>query len=429
MSDPALRLQRRLMLILASFVLLTAALFAFYAMVFMYGVEDTLFESMLKHEASTQLEHHADSGEWTKPRDASISLHTEISTFPEDLMPAFRSEPWRHEFPGSDGRHYHLREVDPPPPAARVWLIAEVSEQLIVRPLRGRIFGLLAGSGVLMAIIALIAAYYLARRTTEPLSRLAGEVARMAPDNLVAGFSHDFRNDEVGILARGMDTLIARTRTFIAREQEFTRDASHELRTPLAVIRAAAESLLREPGLSSVGVMQLQFLRQSSMQLEQTVTSLLSLASDERAADPPDLIVVLPVVERVIIEQAPLLEGKPVAVELDLPHSLQMHIAPTVLHILLSNLIGNAFAHTEQGEVRIDVDSEHLRIINTANGDEPALKWREPAAFIKREGSSGLGFGLGIVRRLCDRHAINLQIDSVDGKTVATVALGNAAVN
>lgn len=423
MSGPAHRLQNRLMLVIGTFVLVTAIVFAFYAMVFTYSVEDAFLDAALEHEATAQLEEKARSGEWTVPRDRSMKIYPEVSLLPEDLRTVYLQEPWRHEFPGEEGRHYHLRVIDVPESEERVWLVAEVSSQLVVRPLRGRIAILFAVSGTLLVAIALLAAYWVARRTTAPLSLLAREVDQITPGNLEVGLTRNVRDDEVGILARGLDNLIARIHAFIAREQEFTRDASHELRTPLAVIRSAIEGLLREPGLSAAGMAQLHDIRQSSMQLEQTVTSLLSLARDERDGNETERIALLPTIERVIVEQAPLLEGKSVKVDVAVGARVHARIPPSVLHILLSNLIGNAFAHTEKGEVRIDVVANWLQIVNTADGSDPALKWREPNAFSKREGSRGLGIGLGIVRRLCDRHGIEVQIDSVEGKTIVRVAL------
>jgi signal transduction histidine kinase len=85
-----------------------------------------------------------------------------------------------------------------------------------------------------------------------------------------------FPDDEVGMLARGLEALLQRIREFIVREQEFTRDASHELRTPLAVIRSAGECLMppsrhcRERGRQHV-----DHIRGSAAQLEQTVATLL----------------------------------------------------------------------------------------------------------------------------------------------------------
>lgn len=423
MSGPAHRLQHRLMLVIGAFVLMTAIVFAFYAMVFTYAVEDAFLDAALGQEAAAQLEQKAQSGQWAVPRDRSMKIYPDVSLLPDDLRAVYLREPWRREIPGDEGRHYHLREIDVPRTQERVWLVAEVSNQLVVRPLRGRITLLFGISGALLVAIALLAAYWVARRTTAPLSQLAREVDRISPENLGVGLAHDVRDDEVGILARGLDGLIARIHAFIAREQEFTRDASHELRTPLAVIRSAIEGLLRDPGLSASGMARVHDIRQSSMQLEQTVTSLLSLARDERNDDEAQPIAVLPTIERVVVEQAPLLDGKPVDVAIVVAAHVQARIAPSILHILLSNLIGNAFAHTETGEVRIDVIENWLRIANTADGSGPALKWRDPNAFSKREGSSGLGIGLGIVRRLCDRHGIDVQIDSVEGGTVARMAL------
>ena len=76
--------------------------------------------------------------------------------------------------------------------------------------------------------------------------------------------------------------LIGRVQALIAREQEFTRDASHELRTPLTVILSAVERLMVEERLSVAGRQHLGHVRQSALQLEQTVATLLSLAREDQ---------------------------------------------------------------------------------------------------------------------------------------------------
>ena len=423
MKRPARRLQRRLMLAFAAFALLTAAVFGMYAVIFMYAVEDEFFEAMLDQEVAAQLRHHAEAGAWATPRDASMTLHVDIATFPDDLRASYASEPQRHEFPGLAARHYHLKQINPPAPSARAWLVAEVSGQLVVRPMRDRILVLLAGSGLFIVAGALLVGYWLARRTTEPLARLAERVDTLSPDHLPDDIARGFGDDEVGILARGLEALAGRIQAFIAREQEFTRDASHELRTPLAVIRSAVERLITEPQLSEAGRAHLHHVRQSVLQLEQTVTSLLSLAREQHGARTDENVAVLPVLERVIIEQSVLLEGKPVSVEVEVAHSLQLRIPEPALHILLSNLIGNAFAHTAGGTVRIDVEHGRLRITNSVDGSDPASRWQQPQAFSKREGSAGHGLGLTIVRRLCDVYGIDLRIDDAHGVVVASIGL------
>jgi signal transduction histidine kinase len=441
--------------------LLVATLFGLYAMVFMYTVEDAFFDTRLEQEAERQLRHFAGTGTWTEPLDASMRVHTDTASLPDDLEPAYLAEPRRHEFPGRDGRHYHLTPMDPPPPAARAWLVAEVSAQLVVRPWNRHIFVLFAASGAAIVLIALLIGYLLARRTAGPLSRLATRVDTLSPDRLPSDIASDFRDDEVGILARGLDALIARVRDFVTREQEFTRDASHELRTPLAVIRSAAERLMAEPGLTDAGRDHLRHVQQSAVQLEQTVTTLLSLAREDASAGDasvggaghatsaaPDVqadsrsagagrvvddmsvfaggaepVAIVPILERVIVEQSSLLEGKTVTLDFDVPADTLMDHSVPVLRIVFSNLIGNAFAHAGPGTVRIDVSGRRLRIANPVGDDGDAVPWQSPRPFTKGEASEGFGLGLSILRRVCDRHGIDLRIERVGGDVVSSVAM------
>ena len=415
------RLQSRLMLAFAGFALFIAALYGLYAITFMYVVEDEFFEAALDQEVAAQLRHHARTGQWAEPRDAAMRIHTDTTSFPEDLKALHDAEPGRHEFPGRNARHYHLKSITPPAPAASAWLVAEVSSQLVVRPMREKVFLLLACSGVLIVAIALLIGYLLARRTAGPLSRLATLVDDMSPARLPRDFAQAFQDHETGILARGLEAMAGRIDAFIAREQEFTRDASHELRTPLAVIRSAAERLMAEPGLSEAGRLHVGHVRQSALQLEQTVTTLLSLAREDQPGGTVAPVPLLPILERVIVDQSPLLEGKKVTVEVEVSQAIRLTLPTPVLHILLSNLIGNAFAHTAAGEVRVDVDQGRLRIINSGDGVDPVRRWQLQQPFSKREGSEGYGLGLAIVRRLCNRYAIDLRIDSADGKAIASI--------
>lgn len=420
---PARRLERRLMLAFASFVLLVAALFGLFAFAFMYAVEDVFFETRLRDEATVQLREHARSGRWAVPLDASMRVHASADSLPADLREQHAAEPWRREFAGSDARHYHVRALDPPPPAARAWLVAEVSSQLVVRPMRDRVFLFLGGAGLLLVATALLLGHWLARRTAGPLSRLAGLIDGMAPNRLPRRFAQRFADDEVGILARGLDALVERIQAFIAREHEFTRDASHELRTPLAVIRSAAERLDAEPGLSAQGRALVAHARQSALQLEQTVTTLLALAREGAVDGVAERVRVVPVLERIVVEQSPLLEGKTVEVTIDVAHDTELALPASVLHILLSNLVGNAFAHTTAGEVVIDVHDRRLRIRNRDDTGSARLPGPLDPPFSKREGSRGFGLGLAIVRRLCDRHAIDLELDEEDGCVVARIGV------
>ena len=417
---PRRRLRDRLMLAFAGFTVLVATVFALYLLLFVYAVEDQLFETMLDREVAAQQAYHRQHGRWTTPRDGFMSVVATTSALPDGIGEVLRAEPRRREVAGTDGRHYHLHPLRAPAgnqPTA--WLVAEVSTLLAVRPMRAQILHLLAWSGIAMVALALLLGGWLARRTTAPLSRLADAVGDAAPDRLPPGFAAGFPDDEVGLVARRLDELIARVRDFVEREREFTRDASHELRTPLTVIRTATERLATEADLSDSARRSLDHIAQSARQLEQTVVLLLSLAREQTSTETALSVPLLPLLERVIVEQSPLLENKPVEVQVDVAGDVFAVLPATVLGILLSNLVGNAFAHTREGRIVIDMEDRTLRIANPGTG----VREEDFAPFARGADSHGVGLGLSIVRRLCERHGIALRIDGRSGRTVARLTL------
>ena len=120
-----------------------------------------------------------------------------------------------------------------------------------------------------------------------------------------------------------------------------------------------------------------------------------------------------------IVDQAPLLDGREVSIRVDVPDATQARWPATVLHIVLSNLVGNAFVHGGAGEVVIDVGADCLRIANVG-------AWPGDAAFqpfVKGEASAGAGLGLAIVHRLCARHQIALHVESDGVATMVRLAL------
>ncbi len=414
-------LQRQIMLVFAGFTLAVTTLFALYAIGFVYTVEDHFLMSQMNEEAAYVKRIHADTGTWVSPRNPQMRIYGDTINMPKPVRDGLRAEPKRTEFSSADGRHFHLLRLNDNDASPRSWLLYDVSQRLVVRPIRTQIFIFLAWTSLVALIVSLALGGWLAQRISAPLSRLADAVENMQPNDLPERLPTRLPNDEVGVLARGLEQLIRRIRAFIAREQEFTRDASHELRTPLSVIRMAGERLANEPGLSDSARVHLDHIRQSSTQLEQTVTTLLALAREQTLGKDGEHTKLLPLIERVIIEQSPLIGDRPITVEVEVPAAFAFDKPSGVLHILLSNLIGNAFAHTERGEVRIDIDGDRLRVSNDGLAIAPELHGNLHQPFRKREGSAGFGLGLAIVKRLCDRYAIDMGIDQNEYGTVASI--------
>lgn len=418
-TRPRRRLRHRLMLAFSGFALLVAALYGFYAVVFVYLVEDQMFSGLLQQEAQSQQQHVASHCTWATPALPFITLHTDASSLPDDLAPHLAAEPWRREFAGNQGRHYHLLPLVPSAPATPAWLVAEVSQQLVVRPMRGGIAQWLGWSGLGVVLLALVLGAWLARRMTAPLTELAALVDEATPAHLPTGFAERLPDDEVGALARTLQRLMTRIEAFIGREREFTRDASHELRTPLAVIRSACERMASRDDVGTELRQQISHIHHSAQQLERTVATLLTLAREDHEQEPSSDVALLPLLERAVVDQAAVLEGREISIDLRIGPEVRAYLPPTVLQIVISNLIGNAFAHASQGTVRITLDNGALCIINPGEGIDTTML--EPHR--KGEASGGHGLGLAIVRRLCERHGIELGFRQEAGHTQVRVEL------
>jgi signal transduction histidine kinase len=411
------------MLVLASYALLVGALFGGLAMVFVYAVEDQFFVTTLRAEAERQRLHHSTHGTWTAPALPFVSLYAQGQDLPTDLARQRAAQPRSNELEGDGGRHFHLLRLD----ADGTLLVAEVSQQLVVRPLRQTLLAWLLAGGFAAVALALLLAAGLARRTSAPLARLAQAVAGSRPDALPASLAQGLMHDEVGELAHHLDALHQRTRDFIAREQAFTADASHELRTPLSVLGLAIERLRQQAPLAQQPVM--ASMQAALWQLQQTVELLLALAREVPVQAPPDEQPLLPVLEQTLLAHAPLLEQQGVQIELDVCPRTTRRWPPALTQLLVANLLANALAHAlahpRAPQIRIQADAHRLRLCNASDAPPAALlaegaAGRQPG--LKGPASSGQGLGLSIVRRLAERHGLSLTLKHEQGHTCATLS-------
>jgi signal transduction histidine kinase len=403
-------LRRRMVAAFAMFALASAVLFGALGVLFVYTVEDSFFANMLAQEVAQQQRSWREQARLAAPLRAGTSLHRTPATFPPDLARRMPDGAARAgEFAGEQGRHYHVARTTLAGTDAPLFIVAEVSRELVVRPRLAGILSFLGWTALAMLAATLVLGYWLARRATQPLAKLANLLGGAVPARLPQGFAKDFPDNEIGLLAHRLDEALERTADFITREQNFTRDASHELRTPLAVIEGAAQLLAQQP-LDALGAAQLQRIRSAAAQMEQAVTTLLSLArEDEMTSREP--VELLPLVEETVVRFAHLLDGKPVTVDVELAAGLVVACHRGALTILLANVVSNAFGHTSAGVIRIHMENGALVVADSGPGIAEPLRARIFDSGIKGDGSAGFGFGLSIVKRLGERAGIAVTIE------------------
>jgi signal transduction histidine kinase len=153
--------------------------------------------------------------------------------------------------------------------------------------------------------------------------------------------------------------------------------------------------------------------------MEQTVTTLLTLAREEHTESQKKNIKILPLIEQSIIDQNHLINNKPIKVEVNDNCDGEVYAQSGMLTVLLDNLIGNAFQYTQEGKVTIEMQNNTLIISDTGPGIDPSISGKITDPAVKGSQSTGYGFGLSIVKRLCEHQDWSLALSSEQGTTIS----------
>lgn len=408
------------MLLFCLFALVLSVVFGSISFLLMYVIEDSFIDREIKQEAAYLVDQYQQTGKWPTPQRPNMQIHLSRDTFPEDIRDIAIEEPMRKEFYGEQGRHFHVHAI---PAFPNTFIVAEVSDELMVRQMRDGVIQFLSISSLFVTAIACLVAWLIARKTTKPLQQLAELVDGVAPEQIPKGFAAHYPNNEVGVLAHKLDDSLSRITSALEREKAFTRDASHELRTPLAVIKNAAELCMSQQN-SNVDNVALTRIYEAADQMEKTVHTLLLLAREDHSGSQKHAMQLMPLIEKSILDNRLLLENKSVEIVLEDSCNQQITAEPNMVKVLLDNLLSNAFKYTESGEVNIRFQNQRLIINDSGPGISPDISDRITEVGVKGQQSTGFGFGLAIVKRLCEHQGWTLNVQSGQGTTV-TVAFAN----
>ncbi|HUU41677.1 MAG TPA: ATP-binding protein, partial [Desulfatiglandales bacterium] len=86
--------------------------------------------------------------------------------------------------------------------------------------------------------------------------------------------------------------------------------------------------------------------------------------------------------------------------------------SPSLLRVIVDNLIRNAFQHTYDGEIKIEVNQDGLEVVNSGVVNNRMNNTVSLANDYQM--NAGFGIGLDLVKRLCERFGWKLTINILD---------------
>ena len=380
---PADSLKRRIVVAFVLFGLGASAFFAFVAAIAVEGIEVQLVDKRLEATVAWAAQRHAAGLDVDMP--AGLRFHR------NQAIPA----PLRglsvgvHKVDAGATRLHVLAGQD----ARGKWVL--VDHESDYDKIELVVYSMFAAVFVGFMLLASLLGRFLGARVVTPISELAQSVRGDGVPPALTG-----RTDELGVLARALETHTAELRTFLDRERHFTGDVSHELRSPLTVIMGAAE-ILMQAGAPAATRARVERIYRAAQEAAECVTVLLLLA---RA---PALSTLAPVdIDAIARDEVDkyraLLAAKPVTLSYLGGPALTVRAPRELCAAAIGNLVRNACQYTDQGAIVVRLLAGQVVVEDTGPGLPAAVVATLGSGGAPSSGSGGTGLGLALARRICD---------------------------
>jgi len=293
------------------------------------------------------------------------------------------------------------------------------------------LWGALLGMG-----LATILSVFILKTMTRPLLKMEA-VAHAIANGEFGKQVPVVTNDEVGKLASSLNNMSLQLKEKIEAierldktRQEFVSNVSHELRTPLTVIQSFSEAIL--DGLvkeEKVRDFYLKNILEESKRLKRLVDDLLDLKALEAGQTLADMEYVL--ISKLVMVTSGNFMSLAKEKNIDLNVTIKDKEVTVYGNIdrlkqVMTNLIGNAIAHTQPGgRVEIMEEQKDDRVLISVADNGPGIPPEEIEHIWERfykvdksrsRGAGGTGLGLAIARRIVELHGGTITVESAPGQ-------------
>lgn len=277
-------------------------------------------------------------------------------------------------------------------------------------------------------LISLLVAYIYARTIVAPILEIKRVTRRMMDLDAQVRLHVDSK-DEIGDLKEQINSLYQHLLTVIAdlhdkneailqlekMKVEFLRGASHELKTPLASLKILIENMKENIGRYKDRDHYLGVALGIVDDLSHHVLQILSLSSVQELREEKEEVDLLQMTQSLVKDYTLLAKERKLQVDISLTHQ-QAYINPSVMKLILSNLISNAIKHsTPGGLVRIGEKEGELFIENSCSPEEQEKLSQSFSGNASRK-AKGSGMGLFVVKSLLEHEKLPYHFEMQDDR-------------
>ena len=383
------------------FSLVAIAIIAIHLSVFELTTEDLesgFVQNQLSH-ASALAKANSEQQGHTKISE-NTSVYFDIEQLPEGFPDALElpyDQPVGVEQPQSEIDLYAMRiRLQHNQDAVLVLdnSLYELTEEQIQRAHSKQVF-----ISLTLMLLSLLVVIHISNKLTNPLATFSQTLATQDPHQLnPLDVPEDTSTKELNQLVDTFNLYQQQINALIEKERAFNRYASHELRSPLMVIKGAV-TLLEASQDPAFTQRQLHRLNKAANEMSEFVETLLALSKPLETHQQDSLELNESLINQVVDNHIHLLQNKPVTWQLAISDKPAINLPAPAFHILLGNLLKNAFAYTEQGQVSIQISTDTLTVIDSGKGIETDA-----------DDIDGFGLGLLLVRDICQRYGLGFDI-------------------
>ena len=217
-------------------------------------------------------------------------------------------------------------------------------------------------------------------------------------------------------LNKVITNLIKNVNTAYYNQKQFVENASHEIQTPLAIIRSKLELLINQPNLTEKDASLLADITDATNRLSQMNKTLLLLSKIENNQFPEiEPVNISQTLQTTMSNLKSYYEHFP-KVDCKIQEDVILNVNPSLIEILISNLLKNAVEHNQlDGKIMITLSKTHLLMENTG----VPLQTNPESLFERfKKGSyqtKTTGLGLALVKQICNLYHYSINYKYNEG--------------